>query len=228
MKPQRVLVVEDEPSILDSVLYALRTEGFEPIGHGTCRDAIAWMRQESADLVILDVGLPDGSGMELCKTIRAASNVPVIFLTARASEVDRIVGLEIGADDYVVKPFSPRELTARVKAVLRRFGDANRVGAKPTALPGLVFDEESCQASFHGSALGLSATEWKLLRALAGHPGRVFSREQLMNLAWEDPGAAMERTVDAHIKSLRHKMRAIRPDVDLIQTHRGFGYSCSA
>jgi two-component system, OmpR family, catabolic regulation response regulator CreB len=227
VKPQRVLVVEDEPSILDSVLYALRTEGFDAVGLGTCTEALAWMRRESADFLILDVGLPDGSGMELCKTVRMESRVPIIFLTARSSEVDRIVGLEIGADDYMVKPFSPRELTARVKAVLRRVA-GNAAAPEAAKSKGLVFDEAGCQASFHGMALGLSVTEWKLLKALAAHPGRVFSREQLMDLAWDDPGAAMERTVDAHIKSLRHKLRAAHAEVEPIQTHRGFGYSYQA
>lgn len=223
----RILVVEDEPSILDSVLYALETEGMLPMGAGTCAEAARRMTADDFDLLILDVGLPDGSGMDLCRQIRGTSSVPVIFLTARASEVDRIVGLEIGADDYVVKPFSPRELTARVKAVLRRAHsiapqvDLQRV--RPTSA--LCIDDRTLQATFFGETLPLSATELRLLRILFQHPGRVFSREQLMNLAWEEPGSAMERTVDAHVKALRHKLRAVRADVEPIQTHRGFGYS---
>lgn len=223
----RVLVVEDEPSILDTVVYALETEGISVVGVGTCAEASARILAEPFDLLILDVGLPDGSGMDLCKQVRATSAVPVIFLTARSSEVDRIVGLEIGGDDYVVKPFSPRELTARVKAVLRRMHSvAPKVdlqSVRPASA--LCIDDRTMQATFFGEALSLSATELRLLRILSQHPGRVFSREQLMNLAWEDPGAAMERTVDAHVKALRHKLRAVRADVEPIQTHRGFGYS---
>ena len=229
MKP-RILVVEDEPSILESVLYALNTDGMEATGASTCAAGLEALMQGGIDLAIMDVGLPDGSGMELCKNLRRTSSIPVIFLTARASEEDRIVGLEIGGDDYVVKPFSPRELCARVKAVLRR---APNVGttATPTAAPvtdGLQIDESRMQASYAGQALVLSATELKLLRVLSRHPGRVYSREQLMDRAWDDPGAALERTVDAHIKTLRQKLRSISGDKEFIVTHRGFGYSYQA
>lgn len=224
---QRVLVVEDEPSILDTVLYALETEGLLAVGCGTCDAAKRLFESASFDLAILDVGLPDGNGMDLCKHLRSRSSMPVIFLTARSSEVDRIVGLEIGGDDYVVKPFSPRELTARVKAVLRRSHSvAPQVdlrNVKPSHA--LCIDETTLQATFFGEALLLSATEFRLLQTLSRHPGRVFSREQLMNLAWEDPCSAMERTVDAHVKALRQKLRTVREDVDPIMTHRGFGYS---
>jgi len=223
----RVLVVEDEPSILDTVVYALETEGLSAFGCGTCAEAAKRFESESFDLAILDVGLPDGSGMDLCKTLRTHSSVPIIFLTARSSEVDRIVGLEIGGDDYVVKPFSPRELTARVKAVLRRAHSVaphvDLHSVKPAHA--LCIDESTLQATFFGEALILSATEFRLLQTLSRHPGRVFSREQLMNLAWDDPGSAMERTVDAHVKALRQKLRSVREDVEPIQTHRGFGYS---
>lgn len=224
---QRVLVVEDEPSILDTVVYALETEGLSAVGCGTCEAARQHFEKDRFDLAILDVGLPDGNGMELCKQLRAASALAVIFLTARSSEVDRIVGLEIGGDDYVVKPFSPRELTARVKAVLRRASSVAPTVDLGTVKPShaLCIDERSCQATFFGEPLALSATELRLLQTLSKHPGRVFSREQLMNLAWDDPGSAMERTVDAHVKALRQKLRSVREDVEPIQTHRGFGYS---
>ncbi len=223
----RVLVVEDEPSILDTVVYALVTEGFAAAGCATCEEAARRFETENFDLAILDVGLPDGNGMELCKTLRRRLPIPVIFLTARASEVDRVVGLEIGGDDYVVKPFSPRELTARVKAVLRRAHSVAPQVDLRSVKPchALCIDEATLQATFFGEPLVLSATEFRLLQTLFGHPGRVFSREQLMNLAWEDPGSAMERTVDAHVKALRQKLRAVREDVEPIQTHRGFGYS---
>ena len=229
MKP-RILVVEDEPSILESVLYALKTDGMEATGVGTCAAGLEVLMQGGIDLAIMDVGLPDGSGMELCKTLRRHSNIPVIFLTARASEVDRIVGLEIGGDDYVVKPFSPRELTARMRAVLRRAPGQPVSSAAPCTPSGdgLQIDESRMQASYAGQALVLSATELKLLRVLSRHPGRVYSREQLMDRAWDDPGAALERTVDAHIKTLRQKLRSISGDKEFIVTHRGFGYSYHA
>jgi len=223
MKP-RILVVEDEPSILDNIVYSLQTEGFEPQGCGTAGDARAALERGSFALVVLDIGLPDLPGFELCKEIRKASNIPIIFLTARAAEVDRIVGLEIGGDDYMVKPFSPRELSARVKAVLRRIQQPPQESAAEGAGPFRV-DEERAQIAFDGKRLALSSTEYRLLRALCQRPGRVFSRGQLMEIAWDDPGAALERTVDAHVKSLRAKLKEVRADADPIETHRGFGYS---
>lgn len=227
----RILVVEDEPSILDNILYSLETEGFEPRGCATAGEARQALAEGSFALVVLDVGLPDLLGFEFCKEIRRQSDVPIIFLTARSAEVDRIVGLEIGGDDYLVKPFSPRELSARVKAVLRR---QQRVAepeapalAQAAAEPATPFriDEERAQITFHGQRLILSSTEFRLLRALCQKPGRVFSRGQLMETAWDDPGAALERTVDAHVKSLRAKLKEVRPEADPIETHRGFGYS---
>jgi two-component system catabolic regulation response regulator CreB len=230
MKP-RILVVEDEPSILDNILYSLETEGFEPHGCATGGEARAALGKGPWALVVLDVGLPDILGFDLCREIRRTSNLPIIFLTARAGEVDRVVGLEIGGDDYMVKPFSPRELSARVKAVLRRFHPA--IGAPATtaaAAEGGPFriDEERAQIHFGGVRLTLSSTEFRLLRGMCARPGCVFSRAQLMDMAWDDPGAALERTVDAHIKSLRAKLREARPEADPIETHRGFGYSLRA
>lgn len=224
LRKQRILIVEDEPSILDNIAYSLETEGFEPVGCHTGGDALERFR-EGFDLAVLDVGLPDVSGFELCKQIRAESKLPIIFLTARAAELDRIVGLEIGGDDYMVKPFSPRELSARVKAVLRRSEKPVAEMAKPTHGPPFEIDEERIQILYFGHSLTLSSTEFRLLRLLCRHPGRVYSRAQLMNSVWEEPEAAMERTVDAHVKSLRAKMKAVREDIDPIETHRGMGYS---
>ena len=224
MKP-RILVVEDEPSILDNIVYSLETEGFQPHGCATGGEARAALQRGPWALVVLDVGLPDTLGFDLCKEIRRASNLPIIFLTARASEVDRVVGLEIGGDDYMVKPFSPRELCARVKAVLRRTSAPIANECTPVVPSAFRIDEERAQIQFHGARLALSGTEFRLLRALIAKPGRVFSRAQLMEIAWDDPGAALERTVDAHIKSLRAKLKEARPDADPIETHRGFGYS---
>jgi two-component system catabolic regulation response regulator CreB len=232
--PLKILIIEDEPAIADTLLYALKTDGFEPHWCATGQGGLAALNAQEFTLVILDVGLPDGSGFEFCKTIRAQSQVPIIFLTARAGEIDRVVGLEIGGDDYLVKPFSPRELTARVKAILRRTnGDGTSLSAaasgapltSPAPEPGFQIDAARCRISHKGHALDLTRYEFRLLRTLLAQPGRVFSRDQLMSAAWEEPGASLDRTVDAHIKTLRAKLRAVDPAADPIQTHRGLGYS---
>ena len=222
-----ILIVEDEPAIADTLIYALRTEGFEPVWRATGRDALAELDTRPFALVILDIGLPDANGFELCKQIRQrAGNLPVLFLTARNSEVDRIVGLEIGGDDYVTKPFSPREVSARVKAILRR------VHATPTTMKereqGFTHDPDKCEIRYNATRLDLTRYEYRLLKTLLARPNRVFSRDELMTQAWEDPAASLDRTVDAHIKTLRAKLRATAPDADPIQTHRGMGYSLKA
>jgi two-component system catabolic regulation response regulator CreB len=222
---RNILLVEDEPSIADNIVYALKTEGFVPTWCQTGRDALQRLAIESFALVILDVGLPDMSGFEVCRQIRTTSNVPVVFVTARKDEIDRVVGLEIGADDYVVKPFTPRELTARIRAILRRTGSGTSAEAPPVAAPTFAIDDERCQIRYHGTPLELSRYEFRLLKVLVQKPGRVYSRDQLMELAWEEPDTALDRTVDAHIKTLRAKLRAVREDEDPIRTHRGLGYS---
>jgi len=219
---QTVLVVEDEAAIAETITYALQTDGFAPLWKTTGRDALALLKQQPVALVVLDVGLPDMSGFDVCRELQRLGAPPVIFLTARSSEVDRIVGLELGADDYLAKPFSPRELTARVRAVLRRAGGK---AAAPPAPSGWLHDEARCRISYRGKVLELTRNEYRLLAALLASPGRVFNRDQLMTAAWEDPGAALDRTVDAHIKTLRAKLREGVPAADPIVTHRGLGYS---
>jgi two-component system catabolic regulation response regulator CreB len=233
--PQKILIIEDEPAIADTLLYALKTEGFEPNWCATCQAGLAALAAQPFALVVLDIGLPDGSGFEFCKTIRTRSDVPIIFLTARADEIDRVVGLEIGGDDYLVKPFSPRELTARVKAILRRTNghgltptaSASQISGPKSQIPtsAFVLDDARCQITYRGHLLDLTRYEFRLLKALLTQPGRVFSRDQLMTAAWEEPAASLDRTVDAHIKTLRAKLRAIDQTSDPIQTHRGLGYS---
>lgn len=222
MKP-KILIVEDEPAIVDTIQYALETEGFDTICAASGGPVAGILAETAIDLIVLDIGLPDVSGVELCKEIRKDSQVPVIFLTARSDEVDRVVGLEIGGDDYVTKPFSPRELTARVKAVLRRSRrrDVDADGSPPM----FAIDEGKRQIRFFGERLDLSKYEYNLLTIFIGRPGHVFSRDRLMDLAWDEPEASMDRTVDAHIKNLRAKLKAIRPDIDPIVTHRGMGYA---
>jgi len=221
----RILVVEDEPAIADTVVYALSTEGFAPHWAGSGAEALAAASATPFALAIVDIGLPDINGFDLFRQLVAAHpGLPVIFLTARSGEIDRVVGLELGADDYVPKPFSPRELVARVRTVLRR---AQRAAAppEPSAAAGFMVDDERKQIRFNGTPLELSRIEYRLLKVLVDRPGRVFSRDELMQRAWDDPGAAFDRTVDAHIKTLRAKLRAVAADEDPIVTHRGLGYS---
>jgi two-component system, OmpR family, catabolic regulation response regulator CreB len=227
----RILIVEDEPSIADTIQFPLETDGCVTECCGTGGEAIELLEKARFDLVVLDVGLPDMTGFEVCRRIRATSNVPILFLTARSEEIDRVVGLEIGGDDYVSKPFRPRELSARIRAILRRVSLPDQSDRLPPATDdtnrgrALSIDQQRKVVRYFGERLALSRYEFRLLEILASAPGRVYSRSQLMEAAWEEPEASMERTVDAHIKSLRSKLRQVRPAIDAIQTHRGFGYS---
>jgi two-component system catabolic regulation response regulator CreB len=218
----RILIVEDEPAIVDNIQYALETDGFETICYSSGTKTLEFLDKEDVDLIVLDIGLPDINGFELCKDIRKKSNTPIIFLTARTDEVDRVVGLEIGADDYVTKPFSPRELTARIKAILRRTGTSSQ---KPPSNSVFHVDESKRQITYLGKSLDLSRYEYNILKTFIRRPGHVFSRDQLMDMAWEEPEASLDRTVDAHIKNIRAKLRGIEPGSDPIITHRGIGYS---
>jgi two-component system, OmpR family, catabolic regulation response regulator CreB len=233
MKPlaagPRILIVEDEPSIADTIQFPLETDGCVTERCETGGEALDLLANGRFDLIVLDVGLPDMTGFEVCRRIRVTSNVPILFLTARSEEIDRVVGLEIGGDDYVSKPFRPRELSARIRAILRRVSLPDPVNRQlpttDTNCGALSIDRERKVVRYFGERLTLSRYEFRLLEILANAPGRVYSRAQLMEAAWEEPEASMERTVDAHIKSLRSKLRQVRPEIDAIQTHRGFGYS---
>lgn len=217
---QSIMIIEDEPGIADTVTYALAREGFEPVWAATGAEGMARLVRGGIDLVILDIGLPDISGFDLAGTIRKRSDVPLLMLTARSDEIDRVLGLELGADDYIVKPFSPRELVARVRAVLRRSGGA------PAASGGaFAIDNDRRRITYRGSHLDLSRYEYEILRLLARRPGWVFTRETIMEMVWVEPDESFERTVDTHIKTIRAKLRAVDPDTDPIITHRGVGYS---
>jgi two-component system catabolic regulation response regulator CreB len=224
----RVLLVEDEPAIADTLIYALETECFEVTHALTGGDALAAFARQPHDFAVLDIGLPDMTGLDVCRRLRETSRVPVLFLTARDGEVDRILGLELGGDDYVTKPFSPREIVARVRAILRRTQPAAAGPARPAADGPLHHDPAAMRIHCHGTALDLTAHEYKLLLVLLERPGRVFTRDQLLDHAWHDPGAVTDRTIDAHIKSIRAKLRLARPGAeDFIQTRRGLGYLLS-
>lgn len=230
----RILLVEDEPAIADTLVYALETERLEVTHALTGSEALDAFAEKKHDFVILDIGLPDITGLDVCRKLRESSTVPILFLTARDSEIDRILGLELGGDDYVTKPFSPREIVARVRAILRRSGGNGETTSPATATPAAIpstalhHDTTAMRIHCHGKALDLTAHEYKLLLVLLSHPGRVFTRDQLLDRAWEDPGAVTDRTVDAHVKSIRSKLRAVQIGAeDYIQTRRGLGYLLS-
>ena len=221
-----ILVIEDEQSIVDTVVHSVEREGYKAEWRERGMQGLERIKAGGCDLIVLDIGLPDIGGFELCKAIRAFSKVPVIFLTARNDEIDKIVGLEIGADDYVTKPFSPRELVARIKSVLRRSESMaeNSVEAVPSSKR-LVIDQARLQAVLDGHKLELTRYEFSLLALLAGQPGRVYTREEIMDMVWGKDSPSLDRSVDAHIKSLRAKFREMATDFDPILTHRGTGYA---
>lgn len=236
----RILIVEDESGIADTLRYVLASDGFEPVWCASGAEALARFAEQPPALAILDVGLPDLNGFELFKRLQAlpgGARVPMLFLTARSDEIDRVVGLELGADDYVAKPFSPRELVARVRTILRRTGReaqtpvgapaATTTGASPApaTLGPFEIDDERRRIRYFGQPLELSRYEYGLLRLLARRPGRVYTRDELLEQVWDDPGASLDRTVDAHVKTLRAKLRAVAPALDPIRTLRGTGYA---
>jgi two-component system, OmpR family, catabolic regulation response regulator CreB len=230
MKPL-ILIVEDEDAIAQTLIYALTTDGFETRHVRMLADARAALARELASLIVLDVGLPDGSGFDLCRELRAGTHgdarVPILMLTARSEEVDRIVGLELGADDYVAKPFSPREVSLRVKTILRRvLSSAHTTTNASDSL--FQLDREAQRIRFSGHVLALAKREYLLLKTLLERPGRICSREMLLDTVWGMDAESGDRTVDTHIKTLRAKLKAVRDDLDPIETHRGMGYSIAA
>lgn len=224
MQQLSILIVEDEPTIADTLLYALEQDGFNVTWCSTGESAREHLLSNSVDLTILDVGLPDINGFELFRQIRTSSNVPVIFLTARSDEIDRVAGLEMGGDDYITKPFSPREVAARARAVLRRSSTPEEVSAENR----FIVDEEKCQILYCGKQLDLSRYEYRILTMMIAHPERVYTRSEIMNYVWDEPEVSSDRTVDTHIKKLRRKLRDITPDSDPFMTRRGIGYALKA
>ncbi len=217
-------MVEDEAAIADTVLYALRSEGYAARHCVLGREALELLRGGGFDVVVLDVGLPDLSGLEVCRTLRTFSQVPVIFLTARNDEIDRILGLELGADDYMAKPFSPRELVARVRARLRRPVSVAAADGWQR-LGEFAIDREGRRIRFGEVGLDLTRYEYALLAALLQRPGAILSRAQLMDRGWDSEADSADRTIDTHVKTLRAKLRAAGAAHDPIRTHRGLGYA---
>lgn len=226
---QTILIIEDEVAIAQNLCYALATDGFTPVHLSLGQAALDLLQsteQAKIALIILDVGLPDINGFEVCRRLRQFCQTPVIFLTARGDEIDRIVGLEIGADDYVTKPFSPRELVARVRAILRRQHLPGATSMHPSEVPErFELRAEEARIFYYGECLNLTRYEYLLLKTLIERPNFLFSRAQLMDLVWTNASNTMDRTVDTHIKSLRAKLKLINPQDEPIQTHRGMGYS---
>lgn len=247
---RRALIFEDEPAIADAILYAFNGEGYDTAHAALAGRGLSLLETERFDLVILDLGLPDQNGFDVLREIRRRDELmPVIILSARAGEVDRVLGLELGADDYMTKPFSPRELTARARALLRRIEKIASVqaespapvsafpasgaalsaagGAAVVRTPAGRFElsEEKTQIRYCGQALQLSRYEYRLLALLVRHPGWIFSRDRILDLVWDETADSFDRTVDAHIKTLRAKLRAVDDSIDPILTHRGLGYA---
>lgn len=235
MNQKQILFVEDEAAIVLPLRYALEREGWQVHWANTGTQALHLLTEQAFDFIILDIGLPDFNGFEVCKQLRQSNQTPLLFLTARDDEIDRVVGLEIGADDYCSKPFSAREIVARIKAIWRRMElQAQYLQTQPISSPVLdiaiqstiwICHPQLLQIQYYGQVLQLTRYEYRLLLLLIQHPEQVFSRQQLMEHIWEHPEHSLERTVDTHIKSLRQKLRQITPNDDPIRTHRGFGYS---
>ncbi|MBM3130738.1 MAG: response regulator transcription factor [Chloroflexi bacterium] len=223
----KILVVDDEPSIVDVLTYNLAKAGHQPIVARDGEQALKLARAERPDLVILDLMLPGIDGLEVCRALRKDGDLPIIMLTAKDEEVDRVVGLEIGADDYIVKPFSTRELMARVKAVLRRAQPRSPDTAPALQVGDLRLDVARRQVTWHGAPFDLTAIQFELLRVLMANPGRVFSREELLNQVWGYDYYGDTRAVDSTIKRLRARLRQVAPDAELIVTVRDAGYKLS-
>jgi two-component system OmpR family response regulator len=225
----KILIVDDDAHIRDLIAFALKKEGFAICEAADGLVALQAAERERPDLVILDILMPELDGTEVCRRLRREGTVPIIFLSSRDDEIDRVLGLELGGDDYVTKPFSPRELVARVKAVLRRHRLAEAVPAsagKELRHGALYLDLESFSASWNGAALTLTVTEFAILRTLVAHPGKVFTRDNLMNSAYDDRRFVSDRTIDSHVRRVRTKLREAGGDP--IETVHGLGYKLRA
>ena len=219
---KHVLIVEDEKKLADILIAYLNKEQFRVTHYESGSGVTDWVKNNQPNIILLDLMLPDVNGKDLCKEIRQFSTVPIIMVTAMIDEIDRLIGLELGADDYVCKPFSPKEVVARVKAVLRRSeGDFNQ---------GEIFDafevnDETYSIKLHGDRLDLTPVEFRLLKMFIQSPGRVFNRDQILDNIFEDGRIVLDRTVDTHVKNLRHKLKTASPEHDYVRSVYGIGYS---
>ena len=213
---KKILIVEDEAKLAALEADYLKAEGFEPHCIADGLEVVPWVRANAPDLILLDLMLPGRDGLDICRDLRTFSDVPIVMVTARVEEIDRLVGLDLGADDYVCKPFSARELVARVKAILRR--------PRNKAAAGLILLEAEHRAELDGRAIDLTPVEFRLLAALAAAPGRVFPRDKLLERLYADHRVVTDRTVDTHVKNLRRKLEEVRPGEDLVRSIYGVGY----
>lgn len=220
--PAEILIVEDEPKLASLLVDYLHAAGLETRVLRNGLEVAPAVRASPPSLVLLDLMLPGLDGLEVCRALRGFTDLPIIMVTARVEEIDRLLGLELGADDYICKPFSPREVVARVKAVLRRL--ARSSGTDARQLAGLRIDADAYRAELDGVALDLTPVEFRLLETLAAHSGRVFSRARLLERLYDDHRVVSDRTVDSHVKNLRRKLAAASPDRDLVHSVYGVGY----
>jgi two-component system response regulator BaeR len=221
MKNRTVLVVEDEPKLAQIMVDYLTEAGYETQWLNDGSEVVPWVRQHQPDLMVLDLMLPGRGGLEICNETRSFSDIPIIMATARIEEIDRLIGLELGADDYLCKPYSPRELVARIKAIFRRIDFIQSNIAAPA---GLEILGDRMEVRFDGHELNLTAVEFRLIDYLAANPGRVYSRGQLLDKLYDDHRVVSDRTVDSHIKNLRKKLSHVAPDRDIIKSIYGVGY----
>jgi two-component system catabolic regulation response regulator CreB len=217
-----VLLVEDEPAIAETVVYSLQSENIECEWVSTGQAALESIQKQMPALILLDIGLPDRNGFDLFKGIREISNTSIVFLTSRHSEIDQVLGLELGADDYITKPFSPRVLSAKVRALLRRVEQTESTQPKTPTL--FTHDKEASRIRLKGQTLDLSRYEYGVLALLMSTPERIYSREQLMDIVWQRPEESYDRTIDTHIKTIRQKIKEVDSSLNPIKTRRGLGY----
>jgi len=232
--PHLILIADDDPHIREVVRFALETTGFRTIQAADGKETVRLFHSQRPDLVVLDIVMPEMDGTEVCREIRKHSNAPIIFLSSRDEEIDRILGLELGGDDYVTKPFSPRELVARVKAVLRRL-DAALAATDGTGKPDspnilrhgdLGLDQDRFEAQWDGNAIALTCTEFGILRTLLGYPGKVFTRDEIMSGGYAYDNVVSDRTIDSHVRRVRQKFAPV--GIDPIETVHGLGYRLAA
>lgn len=226
MTAETILIVEDEPKLGQLLVDYLQAAGYRTHWLTDGNAAAAWVQSHDCALLLLDLMLPGSDGLSVCRQIRTFSSLPVIMVTARSEEIDRLLGLEIGADDYICKPYSPREVVMRVKTLLRRCRWQRE--AAPGEPPALLIDESRFQASYRGRPLDLTPAEFRLLKTLSADPGKVFSREQLLDHLYDDYRVVADRTIDSHIKNLRRKLEQLAPDTAFIRSVYGIGYRWEA
>lgn len=219
-----ILIVEDEIKIAQLMMDYLHHDHYETTHIATGKGVVSWVEKNQPDLILLDLMLPEKDGLSICREVREFSVVPILMMTARVEEIDRIIGLEVGADDYICKPFSPREVVARVKSMLRRVGFQQNGGGKSQAEIGLVIDDKQFSARFSGNLLDLTPVEFKLLEMLSAHQGCVYARQHLVDHIYTDGRVVTDRTIDTHIKNIRKKLVAVGAEEDLIRSIYGVGY----